>query len=129
VAPTPAKARERARAVLGRNYVQHQYPNRIGTVQMASTKLDPSMADDAVTVDYLMENVWIVGDPAECADKIRQLHAESGGVGTPHGLRRAGRGPGEPAPAGGGRGAPDCRFVGRAAGGRGAGAPPVEARL
>jgi alkanesulfonate monooxygenase SsuD/methylene tetrahydromethanopterin reductase-like flavin-dependent oxidoreductase (luciferase family) len=81
VAPTPAKARERARAVMGRNYVQHQYPNRIGTAQMASTKLDPSMADEAVTVDYLMENVWVVGDPPECADKIRQLHAESGGFG------------------------------------------------
>src|SRR5438132_12744443 len=73
VAPTSTLARERARAVLGRNYVQHQYPNRIGTVQMASTKLEPSMPDEAVTVDYLMENVWIVGDPAECADKIHQL--------------------------------------------------------
>src|SRR5258705_6349940 len=83
VAPTSAKARERARAGMGRNYVQHQYPNRIGTAQMASTKLEPSMADEAVTVDYLMENVWIVGDPSECADKIRQLHDESGGFGAP----------------------------------------------
>ncbi len=81
VAPTSALARERARAVLGRNYVQHQYPNRIGTVQMASTKLEPSMPDEAVTVDYLMENVWIVGDPAECADKIHQLYEDSGGFG------------------------------------------------
>ena len=48
---------------------------------MASTKLEPSMSDEAVTVDYLMDNVWIVGDPSECADKIRQLHEESGGFG------------------------------------------------
>jgi alkanesulfonate monooxygenase SsuD/methylene tetrahydromethanopterin reductase-like flavin-dependent oxidoreductase (luciferase family) len=48
---------------------------------MASTKLDPSMPDDAVTVDYLMENVWIVGDPSECADKIQQIYEESGGFG------------------------------------------------
>jgi alkanesulfonate monooxygenase SsuD/methylene tetrahydromethanopterin reductase-like flavin-dependent oxidoreductase (luciferase family) len=82
VAPTPALARERARAVLGRNYVQHQRPNRLGTIQMDSTKLDPAMSDEAVTVDYLMEHVWIVGDPAECADKIGQLHEESGGFGT-----------------------------------------------
>jgi alkanesulfonate monooxygenase SsuD/methylene tetrahydromethanopterin reductase-like flavin-dependent oxidoreductase (luciferase family) len=81
VAPTSAIARERARAVLGRNYVQHQYPNRVGTAQMASTKLEPSMPDEAVTVDYLMENVWIVGDPSECVEKIEQLHAESGGFG------------------------------------------------
>jgi alkanesulfonate monooxygenase SsuD/methylene tetrahydromethanopterin reductase-like flavin-dependent oxidoreductase (luciferase family) len=82
VAPTPALARERARTVLGRNYVQHQRPNRVGTIQIASTKLEASMPDDAVTVDYLMENVWIVGDPSEVADKIQQLHDESGGFGT-----------------------------------------------
>ena len=82
VGPTPTMARERARAVLGRNYVRHQLPNRLGTIQMASTKLDPSIPDDAVTVDYLMENVWIVGDPSECADKIHQLYEESGGFGS-----------------------------------------------
>jgi alkanesulfonate monooxygenase SsuD/methylene tetrahydromethanopterin reductase-like flavin-dependent oxidoreductase (luciferase family) len=82
VGPTPALARERARAVLGRNYVQHQRPNRLGTIQMTSTKLDPSMPDEAVTVDYLMDHVWIVGDPAECVDKLHQLHEESGGFGT-----------------------------------------------
>jgi alkanesulfonate monooxygenase SsuD/methylene tetrahydromethanopterin reductase-like flavin-dependent oxidoreductase (luciferase family) len=82
VAPTPAIARERARTVLGRNYERHQLPNRLGTVQMASTKLDPALPDEAVTVDYLIDNLWIVGDPAECADKIHQLHEESGGFGS-----------------------------------------------
>jgi len=82
VGPTPAVARDRARAVLGRNYEEHQRPNRLGTIQMTSTKLDPTMPDDGVTVDYLMENVWLVGDPAECADKIHQLHEDSGGFGT-----------------------------------------------
>ena len=82
VGPTPAIARERARAVLGRNYEKHQYASRVGTVQIASTKLDPSMPDDAVDVDYLMENVWIVGDPSECEDKIRALHEATGGFGT-----------------------------------------------
>jgi len=82
VAPTPALARERARTVLGRNYERHQLPNRLGTVQMASTKLDPGIPDEAVTVDYLMDNLWIVGDPAECADKIQQLYEESGGFGS-----------------------------------------------
>jgi len=82
VAPTPTMARHRARTVLGRNYEQHQRPNRVGTIQLTSTKLTPSMPDEDVTVDYLMENVWIVGDPSECADKIHQLHQESGGFGT-----------------------------------------------
>ena len=82
VAPTSAAARERAHTALGRNYVDHQHPNRVGTIQMTSTKLTPSMPDEAVTVDYLMENVWIVGDPSECAEKIPQLYEESGGFGT-----------------------------------------------
>ena len=37
--------------------------------------------DEAVTVDYLMDNVWIVGDPSECVDKIQQIYEESGGFG------------------------------------------------
>lgn len=82
VGPTPAVARERARATLGRNYERHQRPNRLGTIQMTSTKLAPSMSDDAVTVDYLMDNVWIVGDPAECVEQIHRLYEESGGFGT-----------------------------------------------
>jgi len=81
VAPTSAAARERARAVLGRNYVQHQHPNRVGTIQMTSTKLEPSMPDEAVTVDYLMDNLWIIGDPSQCVEKIHQLYEESGGFG------------------------------------------------
>ena len=82
VGPTPAIARERARAVLGRNYEQHQYASRVGTIQIQCTKLDPSMPDEAVDVDYLMDNVWIVGDPMECEDKIRALHDATGGFGT-----------------------------------------------
>jgi alkanesulfonate monooxygenase SsuD/methylene tetrahydromethanopterin reductase-like flavin-dependent oxidoreductase (luciferase family) len=82
VGPTPAVARERARTVLGRNYERHQHPNRVGTIQMTSTKLDPAMPDEAVTVDYLMDNVWLVGDPSEVAEQIQQLHEESGGFGT-----------------------------------------------
>lgn len=82
VGPTPKIARERARATMGRNYDEHQHASRIGTVQIATSKLDPAMPDDAVDVDYLMENLWIVGDPAECADKIRALYETTGGFGS-----------------------------------------------
>ncbi len=82
VGPTPSIAREPARAVLGRNYEVHQHPSRVGTWQMAAPKLDPAMPDEAVDVDYMMENVWIVGDPMECEDKIRALHEVTGGFGT-----------------------------------------------
>ena len=39
------------------------------------------MPDEAIDVDYMLDNVWIVGDPQECADKIRQLYKEVGGFG------------------------------------------------
>jgi alkanesulfonate monooxygenase SsuD/methylene tetrahydromethanopterin reductase-like flavin-dependent oxidoreductase (luciferase family) len=48
---------------------------------MAATKIDPSMPDEAVDVDYMMEHMWIVGDPQECADRIRQLYDTVGGFG------------------------------------------------
>ena len=81
VGPTPKIARERAREVLGRNYEVHQEPSRIGTIQIQSCKLDSEMPDADVDVDYLMENVWIVGDPVECEDKIRALYENVGGFG------------------------------------------------
>jgi alkanesulfonate monooxygenase SsuD/methylene tetrahydromethanopterin reductase-like flavin-dependent oxidoreductase (luciferase family) len=30
----------------------------------------------------MMENIWIVGDPSEVADKIEQTYEETGGFGT-----------------------------------------------
>jgi alkanesulfonate monooxygenase SsuD/methylene tetrahydromethanopterin reductase-like flavin-dependent oxidoreductase (luciferase family) len=81
VAETSVLAQERARHVLGRNYVRHQYPNRLGTSQMAATKIDPGMPDEAVDVAYMLEHMWIVGDPQQCADRIRQLHETVGGFG------------------------------------------------
>ena len=46
-----------------------------------ATKIDPSMSDDALTVDYMMEHIWIVGDPEECAARIRTLYEQVGGFG------------------------------------------------
>ena len=82
VGPTPEIARERARTVLGRNYEVHQLPSRQDTIQMEIMKHDPSLKDEDIDVDYLMENLWIVGDPQECADKIHALYEEVGGFGT-----------------------------------------------
>lgn len=82
VADTPEKAREEARALLGRNYVQHQFPNRKAARNLLGSKVDPEMPDEAVDVDYMMEHLWIVGDPQECADRIRQLYEDVGGFGS-----------------------------------------------
>ena len=82
VAETDELARERARVVLGRNYNEHQRANRVGSGLIAGSKKDPNMPDEAVDVDYLMDNLWIVGGPQECADQIRKLYEEVGGFGT-----------------------------------------------
>ena len=61
-----------------------------------------------------MDNIWIVGDPDECAQRIRQLYDETGGFG--HMLcitQDPGRPPvgdGLPAPDRGGGGAARQRF-------------------
>ena len=81
VASTPQEAKERANAVLVRNYEQHQQPNRQPSL-LAGSKTDPSLPDDAIDVEYMMDNLWIVGDPQECADQIRKIYGDVGGFGT-----------------------------------------------
>jgi alkanesulfonate monooxygenase SsuD/methylene tetrahydromethanopterin reductase-like flavin-dependent oxidoreductase (luciferase family) len=61
---------------------QHQWKNRKAGGILGHLKLDPSMPDEAVDVDYMMENIWIVGDPAEWAEKIQRTYEEVGGFGT-----------------------------------------------
>ena len=82
VGETPESARAEARVVLGRPYDEHQWINQKVRKALDRMKIDPSMRDEDVNVDYLMENMWIVGDPQECADKIRKLHEDLGGFGT-----------------------------------------------
>ncbi len=82
VGETPQSARDEARIVLGQPFDQHQWISRKTGGILDFLKLDPSMSDEEVDVDYMMENVWIVGDPQECIDKINQLYDDSGGFGT-----------------------------------------------
>jgi alkanesulfonate monooxygenase SsuD/methylene tetrahydromethanopterin reductase-like flavin-dependent oxidoreductase (luciferase family) len=82
VGETPQSAREEACIVLGQPFEEHQWRNRKAGGILGYLKHDPAMPDEAVNVDYMLENVWIVGDPQECADKIRQLHEDVGGFGT-----------------------------------------------
>ena len=47
----------------------------------AAMKHDESIADEAVTVEYMLEHLWLVGSPETVAQKIRDLHEASGGFG------------------------------------------------
>ena len=45
-------------------------------------KQDPQMADSDVTLEYLADNTWLVGDPDEVVRRIRALRADVGDFGT-----------------------------------------------
>ena len=49
--------------------------------QLDRVKIDPDMPDSAVTLEYMLDNIMIVGSPDEVADKLRQLYVDVGGFG------------------------------------------------
>jgi alkanesulfonate monooxygenase SsuD/methylene tetrahydromethanopterin reductase-like flavin-dependent oxidoreductase (luciferase family) len=50
--------------------------------QLFLFKSDPTMPDEDITIDWLMDNIWLVGSPDDVARRIRELHAQVGGFGT-----------------------------------------------
>ncbi len=47
--------------------------------QLDSMKLDPDMPVSEVTVECLMDNVWVVGGPDDVEQQLRELYDEVGG--------------------------------------------------
>lgn len=47
-----------------------------------SLKHDESVADEDVTADYMMDNVWMVGSPDTVRERLERLNDEVGGFGT-----------------------------------------------
>lgn len=45
-------------------------------------KVDKSKSDEEVTMDYMMDNMWIVGSPDDVARQIKELYEFTGGFGT-----------------------------------------------
>ncbi len=44
-------------------------------------KIDKSMSDSEVTIDYMIDNMWLVGSPEDVAEKIMRLYEFVGGFG------------------------------------------------
>jgi len=40
------------------------------------------MSDSDVTIDYMIDNLWIVGSPKDAAQQILDLYEDVGGFGT-----------------------------------------------
>jgi alkanesulfonate monooxygenase SsuD/methylene tetrahydromethanopterin reductase-like flavin-dependent oxidoreductase (luciferase family) len=83
VAETTAEARRQAKAgAQARVFEQYFLPLLRYGKQMFLFKSDPNTPDEDITIDWLMENIWLVGDPDYVAKRIRELHAAVGGFGT-----------------------------------------------
>ncbi|MFN0072632.1 MAG: LLM class flavin-dependent oxidoreductase [Chloroflexota bacterium] len=83
VAPTTEQAIAEVRdGAMGRAFRDYVLPLVRSSGRVRVFKVDPEMPDDAVDVDYLIENVWIVGDPDMVAAKLQRLHDDIGGFGT-----------------------------------------------
>lgn len=83
VAETTAEARsEVMEGTLARDFTDYFFklvPRIRGSLDLF--KVDKSIPDSAVDPEYMMENMWIVGDPVEVAARIRELHRYLGGFG------------------------------------------------
>lgn len=83
VGKTSAQAREAViDGVIGRDWREYFLPLLRKGRMMIAPKIDPAMPDEAVTIEYLCDNLWIVGDVDEVTRKLRTLHDDVGGFGT-----------------------------------------------
>ena len=83
VAETTQEARRQVlEGGMARSYDEYFFPlfRTLGFLDLI--KPDPSMPDEAVTVDYMLNNRWVVGVPDHCVEKIKELYELAGGFGT-----------------------------------------------
>jgi alkanesulfonate monooxygenase SsuD/methylene tetrahydromethanopterin reductase-like flavin-dependent oxidoreductase (luciferase family) len=82
VAPTDTEARELAiGGIMGRCWREFLLPIYLGLGLGPLLKLYPSMPDEAIDLEYLADNLWLVGSPETVADRILDLQAKTGGFG------------------------------------------------
>lgn len=83
VAPTDAEARTCAiGGMMGRCWREFLLPLYLGLGLGPLLKSDPEMPDEAITLDYLCDQLWLVGSPKTVTRKLRELNDEVGGFGS-----------------------------------------------
>ncbi|MFQ6027362.1 MAG: LLM class flavin-dependent oxidoreductase [Dehalococcoidia bacterium] len=67
---------------MARTFNEYFFPlfRKMGLMDLM--KPDETVSDDDITVDYLMDNRWVIGDPDHCLRKIREVYDAVGGFGT-----------------------------------------------
>jgi alkanesulfonate monooxygenase SsuD/methylene tetrahydromethanopterin reductase-like flavin-dependent oxidoreductase (luciferase family) len=82
VAPTDEEARARAiGGMMGRCWREFLLPLYLALGLGPLLKRDPSIPDDAIDLDYVADNLWLVGSPETVASRIRELQEQTGGFG------------------------------------------------
>lgn len=83
VAETSSEARNEAiRGTLDRDMEGYFLKLLPRSKMLGLMKIDPNMADSDVTVEYLVDNIFIVGSPSEVTEKLAHLEDSVGGFGT-----------------------------------------------
>jgi alkanesulfonate monooxygenase SsuD/methylene tetrahydromethanopterin reductase-like flavin-dependent oxidoreductase (luciferase family) len=83
IADTTAEARRLALAgPMARDWRGYFLPLLKKGRRLDAVKVDPAMPDGDVTIEYLLDNIWIVGSPDEVTAKLDRLRDEVGEFGT-----------------------------------------------
>lgn len=82
VAETTKQARREAmNGTLSRDFEGYFLKLLPYSKQLRLLKDDPDMPDSDVTLDYILDNIWIVGSPDHVAERIHELYDTVGGFG------------------------------------------------
>ncbi len=83
VAPTDREARDCAiNGMMGRCWREFLLPLYLGLGLGPMLKKDPAMPDEAITLEYLCNELWFVGSPETVARRISDLDCKVGGFGS-----------------------------------------------
>ena len=83
VAETDDQARREAiEGPIGRDFRDYFIPLQLRFRGLGGMKVDPAMSDAEVPLEYLCDNVWVVGSPETVARKIGELYEAVGGFGS-----------------------------------------------
>lgn len=73
--------REALEGILARDYRDYNLPLMKRFNYLKLFKEDPDMPDSAVTPEFLLDNLWLVGTPDDVEEQLRKLYADVGGFG------------------------------------------------
>ena len=67
---------------MARAWRDHNFPILRSWDWVQFLKHDPSVSDDAIDVDYLIDHLFLVGSPDTVARRLAETHQALGGFGT-----------------------------------------------